>query len=109
MARKIVDITEKLSFEEKPIIVIKGVELKVNDDAETVLRIMGFLNNGSDVTPGEIVEMVDLLFTEESGEKLKALHLNFNDFYTVINYAIDFITGNAEEESEGELTTPATT
>ena len=42
MAKKI-DITEKLSFEENPRLVVKGKELEVNADAATVLEIMGIL------------------------------------------------------------------
>lgn len=39
MARK-VDITDKLTFDGNPFLVIKGKELEVNADAPTVLRIM---------------------------------------------------------------------
>lgn len=37
---KIIDITEKLSFDENPRIKIKSVEIEVNADASTVLKIM---------------------------------------------------------------------
>ena len=42
MARK-VDITDKLSFEENPSLVIKGEVLEVNADAPTMLKVMGCL------------------------------------------------------------------
>lgn len=48
MAKKIIDITEKLSFEENPILVIKGKELEVNTDAETVLKLMGIIGDQED-------------------------------------------------------------
>ena len=38
---KIIDITEKLDFDTNPKIAIKGKEIEVNADAETVLKIMG--------------------------------------------------------------------
>lgn len=43
MSRK-VDITEKLSFEGNPYLVIKGHELEVNADAASVLRVMGIIS-----------------------------------------------------------------
>lgn len=42
---KIVDITDKLSFDENPKLVIKGKELEVNADAPTMLKVMGLLRN----------------------------------------------------------------
>ena len=40
MARK-VDITDKLTFDGNPFLVIKGKELEVNADAPTMLKVMG--------------------------------------------------------------------
>lgn len=40
MARK-VNITEKLSFDENPCLVIRGEEYEVRSDAKTMLEIMG--------------------------------------------------------------------
>ena len=39
MAKKIVDITEKLSFDENPVLKIKDVTVEVNSDAATVLKL----------------------------------------------------------------------
>ena len=44
MAKR-VDITEKLSFDENPCLVIKGKELEVNTDAPTMLKVMGIMSN----------------------------------------------------------------
>lgn len=41
MAKKIVDITEKLNFDENPVLKVKNVTIEVNSDAATVLKIMG--------------------------------------------------------------------
>ena len=38
---KIIDITDKLKFEENPKLVIKGEEFEVNTDAATVIEIIG--------------------------------------------------------------------
>ena len=42
---KVVDITDKLSFDENPKIKIKGVEYEVNADARTMLEIMGLFSS----------------------------------------------------------------
>lgn len=46
---KKVDITEKLNFDENPKMVIKGVEIEVNADAETMLKIMGEFSSKSEL------------------------------------------------------------
>ena len=46
MAKKIVDITEKLSFDENQVLKIKDVTVEVNFDAASVLKIMGIFSKG---------------------------------------------------------------
>ncbi len=70
---KIVDITDKLQFEENPKLVIKDKELEVNADAATVLKIMGILGDG------ENVQITDKLQFEENPKlviKDKELEVN---------------------------------
>lgn len=93
---KIIDITDKLAFDENPVLKIKDVELEVNSDAETVLRIMGML--GGDSTPKEIADICGLIFPDDSQRKLQSLSLKFNDYSLVINAAIDLVIG--EEQGE---------
>ena len=50
---KVVDITDKLEFEENPKLVVKGKELEVNADATTVLKIMGILGDSENVKPSD--------------------------------------------------------
>ena len=86
---KTIDITEKLSFEERPELVIKGTHIKVNNDALSMLKIMG---NFADKEETEAVtDSVDLLFDETEKQKLQSLDLNFKDFMTVIETAMDLI------------------
>ena len=40
---KVIDITEKLTFEGNPALVIKGKHLEVNADAPTMLKVMGLM------------------------------------------------------------------
>ncbi len=97
MAKK-VDITEKLSFEENPCLIIKGKQIEVNDDAPTMLKVMGLM---SEEDPGiqEITDAYGLMFPEDSKRTLDELKLSFRDFVTVVQSAITLITG---EETPGE-------
>lgn len=92
---KTIDITEKLSYEENPEIIINGKKIKVNDSAETVLRIMGILSEGENTGPKEIMEICNMIFSEEDRKKIGSLKLNFKDFQTLINTAIELITGDS--------------
>lgn len=96
---KIVDITDKLSFDENPKVVVKGKELEVNADATTVLKIMGILGDGEDVKPNDVVKMYELIFSEADRKKIDKMKLQFADFQTLVFSAISLITG---EEESGE-------
>lgn len=97
MARKI-DITDKLTFEGNPVLVIKGKELEVNADAPTMLKVMGLV--GGNPGPKEIVAMYDLMFPEKARKELDKLKLTFDDLVTVINAAVSLITGEDSEQGE---------
>lgn len=107
MAKRI-DITDKLNFEEKPVIVIKGKEIEVNDDASTVLKIMSMIGNDeskddeSEVTLKALTEMAEMLFTKQGKKNLDSLHLNFMDYSMVIETAMNLITGDDSEVGESE-------
>ena len=99
MARK-VDITEKLSFEENPILVIKGKELEVNTDAETVLKLMGTIGDIENTSQKEVLNMYELIFPESSRNVIRDLALSFNDLKLVIQEAMSLIT--EEDNASGE-------
>jgi hypothetical protein len=94
---KIIDITDKLSFEEKPKIIIKGVEIEVNDSATNFLKLAS----------GQISdkEMVALLFSSEDQKKIEKLDLNVGDFMKLLETAANLLTG----DGAGEAETPAMT
>lgn len=96
---KILDITDKLSFDENPRLKVKDKELEVNADATTVLKIMGILGDGTSVTPLAVSEMCDLIFTDESAREIEGMKLPFKDFQTLIFAAINLIT---EDNGQGE-------
>ena len=93
-----VDITDKLTFEGNPSLVIKGKEFAVNADAPTILKVMGLVSD--DPGPKEIISMYELMFPEATRKELDKLKLNFEDLVTVIQTAIALVTG--EEKDQGE-------
>lgn len=102
MGRKI-DITDKLNFEEKPEIIIKGENYKINNESTTFLKLTPLMENP---TPQSLTKAYELIFGEEERAKLEKLKLSFNDFQTVIIEAVNLVVGNADL---GEAVTPATT
>lgn len=94
---KILDITEKLSFEGRPILKVKDLEIEVNNDAINVLSIMELMD--ANVSNKDMADAAKLLFGEEGYKKIKKLKLNFEDFSVLLNHAMDLATG---ESSTGE-------
>lgn len=96
---KVVDITDKLSFEGNPSLVIKGKHLEVNADAPTMLKVMGLMG-GTEPGVNEILETYDLMFPEKSKKEIEKLKLGFNDLIVVVQEAVGLIIG--EDEQPGE-------
>ena len=79
---KVVDITDKLSFDENPKIRIKDEEFEVNTDARTMLEIMGVFSS-----------------KEKDRKRIDRLKLTFKDFMKMIEESMALIMG---EDSQGE-------
>lgn len=93
---KVIDITEKLSFDENPKLVIKGKEFEVNADAETMLKIMGAFSNKGD---GEAsIDAYNLMFSEKDRKKISEMKLPFKDLMVIIENAMNLINGGEEGE-----------
>lgn len=103
---KIIDITNKLNFDEKPKLVINDTEIEVNNDAISFIKTVALFDSEDGVKTSDILSALELLFDEENREKIAKLHLSFVDLSTLIRTATDLI---ADEDSEGEIQTPATT
>lgn len=103
---KIIDITNKLNFDERPKLVIKGTEIEVNNDAISFIKAIALFDSESGISSTDILSALELLFDEENREKIAKLHLSFADLLTVIKAATELI---ADNDSEGEIQTPATT
>lgn len=97
---KVIDITEKLNFEESPKIKIKNIEVGLNDDAATMLKVMQKING--DITPADIVEVYNMLIPEADRKKIDKLKLNFADFQTVVKAAISAVTGSDMDDEAVE-------
>lgn len=101
---KVVDITEKLNFEEKPVIKVKGETLTVNNEAVALIEIMPLLDGV--VTPTSIHKICGTIFSKEDYKKIEKMQLDIKDFSTLVLEAINLVTG---ETQPGEAQTPATT
>ena len=95
---KIVDITEKLSFDTNPTLMIRGEGYEVNADARTVLEIMGDFNNKSDMDAA--LSAYEKMFSERDRSRIDALKLPYKDLMIIIKTAISLVTG--EDEDQGE-------
>lgn len=104
---KIIDITDKLSFEEKPCVKIKDTVLAVNNDTPSMMKVMAILEDGTGKA-SDVRQLVDLLFDAQEQEKLNALKLPFPDYSKVIMQAAEVAAGGAVDV-EGETETPAMT
>ncbi len=98
MAKR-VDITDKLDFDSNPKLVIKEKEYEVNADAETVLKVMGVLSENGE-SPKAVTQIYELIFSEKERKAITELDLQFKDFRTVVETAINLIMD--EEEQQGE-------
>lgn len=99
MARKI-DITDKLSFEENPSLIIKGKNIEVNADAPTMLKVMGLMSS-DDPGAQEILEAYNMVFPEKSKKEIEKMKLGFKDLIIVVQEAVQLISG-VEESAGGE-------
>ena len=103
---KIIDITDKLNFEEKPRIRIKNIEAQVNNDAPTVLKVTALFEDGK-IGTAKLLQVYELLFSENEREKIDSLKLSFEDFGALLINTAMAVAG--VEEEEGEARTPAMT
>lgn len=97
---KKVDITDKLTFEGNPSLIIKGKVLEVNADAPTMLKVMGLMAS-DDPGAQEIIETYDMMFPEKSKKEIEKMKLGFKDLIIVVQEAIQLISG-MEESAQGE-------
>ncbi|MBQ9165646.1 MAG: hypothetical protein IJX71_01765 [Oscillospiraceae bacterium] len=98
-----VDITEKLSFAQPPVLVVKERELPVHNDAATILKVMEVMGGG--LSYQAAAQCFKLLFDESAMIVLEELKLSLPDFQTLVAEAMKLATGSEEEEAPGEAQT----
>ena len=92
------DLTEKLKFDEDPVLVVKDTHLTVRSDAETVLRLMDALRDKGETAGAR--EAAELLLSAADRKKLESLHLRMDDYIRVIAAAVRLALGADPEEEE---------
>lgn len=98
MAR-VVDITDKLSFDENPVIRIKGEELEVQSGAENMLRILGLFDSEKTEVHAA-VEAAELMFNDRDKKKIARMKLQIGDYMQLIKEAINVALD--ADDSQGE-------
>ena len=101
MAR-IIDITDKLNFNENPVLKIGSVEAEVNADAETVLRLMGVFSGETNLCT--VKQALNLIFKPEDVEAICAMKengkkLSARSLMTIVQEAVELVMG---EDNPGE-------
>lgn len=92
------DITDKLTFDGNPELIIKGKHLEVNADAPTMLKIMGIMNGGVEME--QINEAYELVFPEKTRKEIEKMKLSVGDWMTVVQEAMNLIVGDNTEQGE---------
>ena len=101
---KVVNITDKLNFEENPALQIGDMTVEVHADAETVLRLMGTLKGKEDVDINAVTEMMKLLFDPEAVQQLCAMErdgkkLSARSLMVIVQEGMNLVIG---DDSPGE-------
>lgn len=101
---KVVNITDKLNFEENPALQIGDMTVEVHADAETVLRLMGTLKGKDDVDINAVTEMMNLLFDPEAVQQLCAMErdgkkLSARSLMVIVQEGMNLVIG---DDSPGE-------
>lgn len=95
------DLTDKLRFGADPKLVIRGTELTVRSDAETVLRLMDVLGEKGEAAGAR--EAMELLISKADQKKLAALNLKLGDWMEVLKAAVQLaMGGDPEDDRPGE-------
>lgn len=99
MAKRI-NITDKLDFEENPVMEIGTLEVEVNADAETMLRLMGVFAEKGDLEA--VGEALNLIFKPEDVDaicnlKKNGKKLSAKSLMTIVQSAMSLVMGENEQ------------
>lgn len=90
------DMTERLKFDDDPVLKIKDTELTIKSDASTVLQLMAVIQEDGEMEASR--KAVDLLFSSKDKKKLDSLNLKMDDFIEVIGVAMSLAVGEDPDE-----------
>lgn len=99
----IYDLTDKLKFEENPVIRIKDKDIEVNADATTLLKMMQISDKD---TQESVLEMYELIFAPKERKKIESLNPSVPDFLAIIQTAMSLIQGEDPDKTLEEEETP---
>ena len=98
---KRINITDKLCYEENPVMEIETLDVEVRADAETMLRLMGVFAEKTELEA--VGEALNLIFSpqdveaicnlERNGKKLSAKSL-----MTIVQSAMSLVVGDEQGE-----------
>lgn len=95
------NITDKLNFDEDPIIEVKGKKVTVKADADIVIELMFSATEKGEVQAA--LDAFELLFSEKDQKTIKGLHLKFEDYLTFMTTALNLAIGeDPDEKTQGE-------
>lgn len=100
---KIIDISDRLAFNEDPALVINGEKFTVNSNAEAVLKIMGAFDGKDEARA--VRTALGELFSPEDLERLLKIQkdgrkLSIRDLTVIVDAAINAILGTDPDESK---------
>ena len=93
-------LTEKLNFNDKPQVEIKGNILTIDNSATTVLKLMDTVQNKGELAGAQAV--LDLLFDAKDRKIIESLKLSINDFTKLCEICMDLALGNDPDAEQGE-------
>lgn len=94
----IYSLTDKLKFEDNPKIEIKGKEIEVKADAETVLSLMDLLRTKGEYAASQ--EAITLLFSEKDQKTIKGLKLSFANYTKLLETATSLALGEDPDDKD---------
>ena len=97
------NLTEKMKFDQDPVITIKDIEISVKSDAETVLELLDVIENKGEMAA--MSQCMDLLFSPADQKKIRKLGLKMDDFVLLVQTATALAVGedpDGEEPEQGE-------
>jgi len=91
-------LTDKLKFDEKPQIEVKGKVLTINNSATTVLKLMDTVQNKGEIEGAKAI--LELLFDEKDRKTIEKLGLSMGNYIKLCEVCMDLALGNDPDHKE---------